>query len=486
MTDLEPVIGLEVHVELKTRSKIFCDSCAAFGAEENVNICPVCLGIPGSLPVLNKRVVEYGIITALALCCKVNHYNKFDRKHYFYPDVPKNYQISQFDRPLAENGYLEYQGASGEKKKCSIMRLHMEEDAGKLVHSNTGSTGAYTLVDYNRAGVPLLEIVSEPEIHSAGDARAYLNELKTLIQYLGVSDCKMEEGSLRCDANISLRPRGSFGLGTKTEVKNLNSFRAVQKALEFEIDRQKSLYSQGQRVIQETRGWDEEQGVTVSHRSKEEAHDYRYFPDPDLVPLNLDPVWVSRLGDSLPELPANRSWRYQEQYGLAPDDAHILAGNRQMGEYFEAGLRDYPDAAVLANWILGDLSRLLNVEHTEIENCLVTPAQLCALLRIIDKEEISTTIAKNVLEQMFTSGRDPEEIIQKSGLTQISSTAHITDLVEEVLEKFPEPAADYHLGKKKALGYLVGQVMKMSDGKANPQLVNKILLQQLHKKSERQ
>ncbi|MBE0466879.1 MAG: Asp-tRNA(Asn)/Glu-tRNA(Gln) amidotransferase subunit GatB [Candidatus Desulforudis sp.] len=480
MRAYESVIGLEVHVELKTNSKIFCHSSTAFGGKQNTHVCPVCLGLPGSLPVLNRQVVEYGIRVALALNCSVARFCKFDRKHYFYPDLPKNYQISQYDLPLSYDGYLDFETDDGCTHQCGIVRVHMEEDAGKLIHrEEVGESPAYALVDYNRTGVPLLEIVSEPDIRSAEEARAYLTELKTVVQYTGVSDCKMEEGSLRCDANVSVRPRGSKELGVKTEIKNLNSFRAVHRALDYEIERQIALCKEGRRIVQETRSWDEAKGVTAPMRGKEEAHDYRYFPDPDLVPLVISPSWIESVRRDLPEPPDARRRRYQEQYGLSVYNARVLTGSRETAEYFEECVRLYSRPKTVANWVMGDLTRLLNAEQVEIQDCRVRPAQLAALMRLIDDGTISGKIAKVILEEMFASGKDPETVIREKDLVQITDAGAISGLIEEVLAGHPGPVADYRQGKGKALGFLVGQVMKATKGKANPAMVNDLLKQKL-------
>lgn len=480
MSEYETVIGLEIHVELKTASKIFCHSDAAFGGTQNKQVCPVCLGLPGTLPVLNRQVVEDGIRVALALNCTVARFCKFDRKHYFYPDLPKNYQISQYDLPLSADGYLDFETADGHAHRCKIVRVHMEEDAGKLVHrEGTGKTAPYALVDYNRTGVPLLEIVSGPDIRSAEEARAYLSEIKTVIQYTGVSDCKMEEGSLRCDANVSVRPRGSKVLGTRTEIKNLNSFRAVHKALDYEIKRQIALCKKGERVIQETRSWDEEKEVTFSMRSKEEAHDYRYFPDPDLAPLVISASWVEEVRHGLPELPDARRRRYREKYGLSAYDARVLTGSRELADYFEECLRLHPRPKTVANWVTGDLARLLNAGQLGIEVCRVRPGQLCALIRLIDDGTISGKMAKVILEEMFASGEDPQAVVAEKNMVQITDAGAIGGLIDEVMMNHPGPVQDYRRGKAKALGFLVGQVMKATRGKANPGLVNTLLKQKL-------
>ncbi len=471
--DYEAVIGLEVHVELKTKTKIFCPSTTEFGGDPNTHTCPVCLGLPGVLPVLNKKVLEYAIRAALALNCEIAEFSKFDRKNYYYPDMPKNYQISQYDLPLAKNGYLDIE-VDGQTRRIGITRLHMEEDTGKLVHQGTITTTPYSLVDYNRAGVPLIEIVSEPDLRSPEEARIYMEKLRSIIQYTGVSDCKMEEGSLRCDANVSVRPKGAPEFGTKTEIKNMNSFRALQRALSYEVQRQIDVLEEGGRIIQETRTWDEGKGVTLPMRSKEEAHDYRYFPEPDLVPLVIDRRWVEEIRASLPELPDQRRQRYLEQFGLPAYDASVLTSTIELAEYFEACVAHYPDAKTVSNWIMGDLSRLLNVHNLEITQCRIRPEQLARMLRLIDQGTISGKIAKTVFEEMFATGSDPEKIVKEKGLVQITDEGAIAAVVEEVIANHPKVVEDYRAGKEKALGFLVGQVMKATKGRANPELVNRL------------
>lgn len=478
MVQYETVIGLEVHIELKTNTKIFCSCSTEFGAEPNHHVCPVCMGLPGVLPVLNKKVVEYGILAGLALNCQIARYSKFDRKNYFYPDLPKAYQISQYDLPLAENGYLEINTGDG-VKRIGITRIHMEEDAGKLVHQGSISTTPYSLVDYNRTGVPLIEIVSEPDMRSPEEARAYVEKLKAIIQYTDVSDCKMQEGSLRCDANVSVRPAGTEKLGTKTEIKNLNSFKSLQRALEYEIERQIDLLEDNEKIIQETRTWDEERGITLPLRSKEEAHDYRYFPEPDLVPVEISQEWIDSIKSRLPELPDEKRKRYVEQYGLPPYDAGVITVSRDMASFFEDCVEIYPEAKTVGNWIMGDLSRLLNARNMDITECPVKPEQLVEMLKLLDKGTISGKIAKTVFEEMFETGKDPATIVEEKGLVQISDTSAIEELVNTAIENNPKSVQDYKAGKKKAMGFLVGQVMKASKGKANPQVVNELLKQKL-------
>lgn len=478
MTHYETVIGLEVHVELKTRSKIFCDSTTEFGGDPNTHVCPVCLGLPGALPVMNKTVVEYAIRAALALNCRIAGFSKFDRKNYFYPDMSKNYQISQYDLPIAEHGYLDI-NLDNKTKRIGITRLHMEEDTGKLVHQGTITTTPYSLVDYNRSGVALIEIVSEPDLRSPEEARTYLEKLKAIIQYTGVSDCKMEEGSLRCDANISIRPAGSEQLGTKAEIKNLNSFRALQRALAYEVERQTEVLGEGGRIAQETRTWDEGKGVTLPLRSKEHAHDYRYFPDPDLVPMIIDQEWVEEIRRSLPELPDARRERYVKEYGLPEYDAVILTNTKEMADYFEDCVSAYPNPKVVSNWVMGDLLGLLNADGVEITACKIKPEQLASMLVLIDEGTISGKIAKTVFVEMFASGKDPKNIVKEKGLVQISDEGAIIAVVDEVLTKNPKSVEDFRAGKERALGFLVGQVMKATRGKANPELVNKLLKEKL-------
>lgn len=474
----EVVIGLEVHTELKTESKIFCGCSTKFGSEQNTNVCPVCLGLPGVLPVLNEKVVDFAVRTGLALNCQILPFSKFDRKNYYYPDLPKNFQTSQSDLPIAVNGYLDIE-VNGETKRIGITRVHMEEDAGKLVHAGTIARSDYALVDYNRTGVPLLEIVSEPDIRSAEEAKAYLEKLKAILQYIDVSDCKMEEGSLRCDANISLRPMGATQLGTKAELKNMNSFRSVQRGIEYEVERQAEVLDEGGRVIQETRSWDDGKGITISMRSKEQAHDYRFFPEPDLVPIVVDPARVEENRINLPELPDARKVRLVDSYGLSSYDAEVLTASRAMADYFDQVVKLGADAKASANWLMGDLSKHLNAGEATIDECLVTPERLAGLLALLDKGTISSKIAKTVFEEMWTSGKTAETIVQEKGLVQISDEGAIIAVVEAVIAASPQSVADYQAGKERAIGFLVGQVMKQTKGRANPELVNKLLRERM-------
>jgi len=477
--DYEIVIGLEIHTELKTNSKIFCGCSTKFGSEQNTNVCPVCLGLPGVLPVINEKVVEFAIKAGVALNCEILPFSKFDRKNYYYPDLPKNFQTSQYDLPIAVNGHLDIE-VNGETKRINITRIHMEEDAGKLVHSGaTISSSDSALVDYNRTGVPLLEIVSEPDIRSAEEARAYLEKVKAILEYLDVSDCKMEEGSLRCDANISLRPHGQAALGTKAEIKNLNSFRSVQRGIEYEVIRQEEILDDGGRVIQETRTWDENKGITASMRSKEQAHDYRYLPEPDLVPIVVDPARVAEIRDNLPELPDARRQRLMNDYGLSEYDAGIITSSKAVADYFDQSVQNNGDAKVVANWLMGEVSKHLNSEGITILDCPVSPKQLTELLALIEKGTISNKIAKTVFEEMWTSRKDAEVIVKEKGLVQISDSSEIVAIVESVIAANPQSVADFKAGKDKAIGFLVGQIMKQTKGRANPDMVNTLLRERL-------
>jgi aspartyl-tRNA(Asn)/glutamyl-tRNA(Gln) amidotransferase subunit B len=477
----EVVIGLEVHVELKTKTKIFCGCPTEFGGEPNTHVCPICLGLPGVLPVLNKKVLEFATKAGLALNCKIAEFSKFDRKNYFYPDLPKAYQISQYDLPIAEQGYLDI-NVNGQTKRIGITRLHMEEDAGKLVHQGlTISSSNSSLVDYNRTGVPLIEIVSEPDLRSAEEAKAYLEMLKAIMEYIDVSDVKMEQGSLRCDANVSIRPMGSKEFGTKTEVKNLNSFRSVQRAIEYEIARQIDIVEEGGKIIQETRTWDENKGITLSLRSKEEAHDYRYFPDPDLTPLVISREWVEELKAGLPELPAFKKERLIKEHGLPEYDAGVITSSRALAEFYDKTVSLHPDYKAVSNWIMVELLKLLNAENLEITDSKITPQGLAKMLKMIEKGAISGKIAKQVFEEMFNTGKDPEVIVKEKGLVQISDEGQISTIVDQVIANNPKSVQDFKAGKEKAIGFLVGQVMKETRGQANPGVVNKLLKEKLTK-----
>jgi len=476
----EVVIGLEVHVELSTRTKIFCNCPTVFGAPPNTQTCPVCLGLPGTLPVLNREVLNLSLRAALALECEIAERTKFDRKNYFYPDLPKAYQVSQYDLPLALGGRILIDLPEG-TKTIGITRVHMEEDAGKLLHQGRGGqigSAASSLVDYNRTGVPLIEIVSEPDLRSADEAYAYLTAIKEILRYAGVSDVNMEEGSLRCDANISIRPKGQTELGTKVEVKNMNSFKNVRAALEYEAKRQIRTVSEGGRIVQETRLWDAEKSTSHSMRSKEEAHDYRYFPEPDLPVVVVTPDWVENLRAGLPELPRARRRRLAEQYGLSVYDAGVLTAAPELADYFETAASAAPAKAV-SNWLTVELLGKLNAEGKNILQSPITPVQLSRLVNLIESGQISGKIGKDVFADMYGTGKDPQQIEQAKGLSQISDVASLQKIVDEVLSANPGPVQDYRGGKAQSIGFLVGQVMKASQGQANPKLVNQILRERL-------
>lgn len=474
MSKFETVIGLEVHVELKTNSKIFCGCSTDFGAPTNSHTCPICLGHPGVLPVLNKQAVDYSMRAAMALNCEINREQYFDRKNYFYPDNPKAYQISQLDKPIGEHGWIEIE-VNGEKKKIGITRLHLEEDAGKLTHAADGSS----LVDLNRQGTPLMEIVSEPDIRTAEEAYAYLEKLKAIIQYTGVSDCKMEEGSLRCDANISIRPVGQEEFGTKTELKNLNSFAFVQKGIEYEEKRQEEEILAGGEILQETRRFDEKTNKTILMRVKEGSDDYRYFPDPDLVSLSVSEDWIERVRAEIPELPDARKARYVSEFGLPAYDAGVLTASIKMADFFEQGVKEKADPKMLSNWLMGEVSAFLNNNSKEIDETPLTPANLGKMIKLIENGTISSKIAKQVFKEMIEKGGDPEAIVKEKGLVQISDEGAIREFVVAVLDRNPQSIEDFKNGKDKAIGFLVGQVMKETKGKANPPMVNKLIAEEL-------
>jgi len=481
VTDYEVVIGLEVHAQLLTRSKMFCGCPTAFGGSPNSQTCPVCQGMPGVLPVINRRAIEFAIRTALALHCTINAGCRFARKHYYYPDMPKNYQISQYEEPLAVEGWVEV-AAAGASRRISIQRLHMEEDVGKLVHEGTLETARASLVDFNRSGVPLMEIVSKPDVRSPEEAAAYVRALRAILLYLGVCDGNMEEGSLRCDANISLRPRGSKDYGVKVEIKNMNSFKNVQRALEFEAKRQAKALASGERIVQETRLWEADKGYTLSMRSKEYAHDYRYFPEPDLVPLKVEQRWVDQVRTTLPELPVARRQRFVSQYGLPAYDAELLTQSRALADYYEAAAREYPKPKIVSNWVLSELLRELpGDDEAAITRCPIPPKNLARLLALIDDGTISGKIAKDVFEKMYRSGEDAETIVKREGLVQVADAGALAAVVEQVLAANAPAVEDWKKGKKQSLGFLVGQVMKATQGKANPAIVNQLLLEKLPK-----
>lgn len=477
----EAVIGLEVHTELQTTTKIFCGCKTSFGAEPNTNVCPVCLGLPGVLPVLNKRVLEFAVRAGLALNCEISRFSKFDRKNYYYPDLPKNFQTSQFDLPICERGHLDIE-VNGEEKQIRITRAHMEEDAGKLVHHGTSITDSdYSLVDYNRTGTPLLEIVTEPDMRSAKEAVAYLEKMRAILQYIGISDCRMEEGSLRCDANVSVRPVGQKELGTKTEIKNINSFKGVEKAIEYEALRQAEILEDGGKIIQETRTWDEKEGVTKSMRTKEEANDYRYFPEPDLAPFTVSEEYIEDIRKTLPELPDERRERYIANFGLSSTDAQYMTNDKDTSDYFEKVVAAGADPKASVNWIMGEFASQLSNAGIEIAKAPVTPENLAKLLALIAKGTISGKIAKKVFAEMWKDGADPEEIVKAQGLVQISDTGALKELVVKVIANNPKAVEDFKAGKKKAVGALVGQIMKETKGKANPKVINELLNDEIKK-----
>ena len=478
LTKYEPVIGLEVHVQLATKTKIFCSCPVEFGAPPNTNVCPVCLGLPGALPVLSRQAVELAMEAALALKCKINPFSRFARKNYFYPDLPKGYQISQYDQPLAEHGRLDIV-ADGDKKRVGVTRVHMEDDAGKSIHDGFADSDRFTYVDLNRSGTPLIEIVSDPDMRSPDEAYAYLTELKQMMQYIGISDCDMEKGQLRCDANVSVRVRGEEKFGTKAEVKNLNSFRFLKMALEHEIERQVELIESGGKVVQETRLYNSDTGQTVGMRSKEHAHDYRYFPEPDLVPLRVSDHWLHEVRRKLPELPADRRERFVNEYGLREYDAQVLALTREMGDYFEAAAKVSGDGRATANWVSGDLMGLLNASGRGIEDSPVRAEHLGELVALIGKGELSGKLAKEILPKMFETGEAAPAIMDREGLRQISDAGALDKIVEEVLAANPKQVEQYRAGKTAVLGFLVGQVMKASRGQANPAAVNEALKKKL-------
>lgn len=472
--DYEVNIGIEIHAELLTKSKVFCSCPVQFGAPPNTLVCPVCLGLPGALPVLNKSAVEFAIITALALNCKINKHSIFHRKNYYYPDLPKNYQISQYDSPIGIQGYLEIETESG-KKRIRIRRVHLEEDTGKLVHSGGRITGSdMSFVDFNRSGVPLLEIVSEPDISSPEEAKEYLTNMRDILVFLGVCDGKMEEGSMRCEANISIRKKGSEKLGTKTELKNINSFRAVERALLYEINRQIEVVSKGGEVVQETRHWDEKNERTVSMRGKEEAHDYRYFPEPDLVPLEITDDWIETLRSQIPELPDEKYERYKS-LGLTSYEAKLLAHDLEMSKFFDSAVNLYNNPKNIANWLLVDITKELKDRNKAISETLFTPKIMAELLTLIDEGTISGRIAKDILPELIDKGISPKKLVEEKNLIQITDTSFILSAIEQVIRENSAVVEEYRKGKEKSFMFLVGQVMKLTKGRANPKLVNELL-----------
>jgi aspartyl-tRNA(Asn)/glutamyl-tRNA(Gln) amidotransferase subunit B len=480
--DYEVVIGLEVHAQLSTHSKIFCGCSTTFGAPPNTQTCPVCLGMPGVLPVLNRRVVEYAIKTALACHGEVAPHCRFARKNYFYPDMPKNYQISQYDEPLVHGGHVEIPTPEG-MKRIRLVRIHLEEDVGKSIHGENLDDPRASYVDFNRSGVPLMEIVSEPDLSSPEEAKLYLQRLRTVLQYLEVCDGNMEEGSFRCDANVSLRSRGVREYGTKVEIKNMNSFRNVQRALEYEVIRQAKALDVGEKLVQETRLWDANRGVTRAMRSKEFAHDYRYFPEPDLVPLATSREWIEAIRLTLPELPDTRMHRFVVEYGIPEYDAGVLTSSRALADYYEACIERYAKPKVMSNWIMVELLRALNQDGIEVEQSRVTPENLAELLTLVDDGTISSSIAKTVFDSMYETGKSARDIVREKGLRQISDENALAAAINQILANNPKEVDEFRAGREKLLSFFMGQVMKATQGKANPQAVNKLLREKLAAKA---
>jgi aspartyl-tRNA(Asn)/glutamyl-tRNA(Gln) amidotransferase subunit B len=476
--EYEPVIGLEVHVELKTKTKLFCGCPTTFGNDANTQVCPICMGLPGTLPVMNAKAVEFAVKIGHSLNCTISKYSKMDRKNYYYPDLPKAYQISQYDKPLNYGGYLDIVTKEG-TKRIGVTRAHLEEDAGKLVHQG-GKAGRldssdYSLADYNRGGIPLVEIVSEPDIRSADEAYAYLTELKSILLYTDVSDCNMEEGSLRCDANVSVRPKGEAKFGTRTEIKNMNSFRFAKQAMEYEIKRQIALLEKGERVVQESRLWDVTESKTKTMRSKEEAHDYRYFPEPDLVPIILSEDYVRKIKESLPELPGAKRARFCSQYGLTPYDAGVLTSEQELADWFEVGAKHTKSPKGFANWMMGDMAAKMKEQEKTLRDLKFDQKKLGELADLVEAGTINSKQAKEVFAEMFDMGVSPAEVVKSRGMAQVSDPKAIEDAVDKVLAENPSVVADYKGGKQGVIGFLVGKVMQASQGKANPKLVNEVL-----------
>ena len=482
-TEYEAIIGLETHCQLNTKTKIFSSESTSFDPDNpNTNISPICLGYPGVLPVLNEKVLEYAVKAGLAINCQIAPYSKFDRKQYFYPDLPKNYQISQYDLPIAEHGHIEIEIAEKPnsepmRKKIGITRLHMEEDAGKLTHAGSDrlSGSTYSLVDFNRAGIPLLEIVSEPDLRSGKEAAEYAQELRRIVLYLGISDGKMQEGSLRCDVNISVRPVGQKEFGTKVEIKNMNSFSAIQKAIDYEIDRQIKAVEKGEKIVQETRLWEEKSQRTISMRSKEGSSDYRYFPEPDLPPIEVSKEQLEKWRSEIPELPAEKRHRYEEELGLSAYDARVLTDDKKVAEYYEAAVAAGGNAKQVANWVMGDIAAYLNSNGLNISEIPLTPVTLAELVSAIEKGTISGKIGKEILPELLTKGGSVKELVESKGLTQISDAGELEKLIEQVIEENPKELEKFRNGKTKLKGFFVGQVMKKSSGRADPKLTNQLL-----------
>ncbi|MBI4666507.1 MAG: Asp-tRNA(Asn)/Glu-tRNA(Gln) amidotransferase subunit GatB [Nitrospinae bacterium] len=478
--DYETVIGLEVHVQLSTDSKLFCACSTKFGADPNGNTCPICLGMPGVLPVLNREVVKRAVMVGLATGCSITPLSRFARKNYFYPDLPKGYQISQYDEPICQHGKVEI-SLNGQPKTIGLTRIHMEEDAGKLIHGENLGHPDSSYVDLNRACVPLLEIVSEPDLRSSEEAKRYVEKLKTILEYLDVSDCNMEEGSLRVDANVSIRPMGAEKFGTRAELKNMNSFRFLTRAIDYEVERQKNILEDGGSVVQETRLYDPDRNITLSMRGKEEAHDYRYFPEPDLTPLCVEKEWIEEIRGALPELPDAKRDRFMAQYALPQYDAEVLTASRGVADFFEQTAKGVKNPKLASNWVMSDVLRILNDSGVSAADCPVKPAMLAEMISLIEQDVISGKIAKTVFEEMEKSGASPKKIVEEKGLVQITDTSAIEAEIDKVLAANPSQVAEYKAGKTKVAGFFVGQIMRATKGKANPDLVNKLLAEKLEK-----
>ncbi len=477
-SDYETIVGLEIHAELSTKTKIFCSCPTEFGGEPNTHCCPICMAMPGTLPVLNEKVVEYAVKAGLATGCTISKDSKNDRKNYFYPDLPKSYQISQFDKPLCNHGAVEIEDDEGNKKEIGILRIHIEEDAGKLNHNEFGSG---SLVDLNRAGVPLIEIVSKPDMRSAKEAERYMRKIKSILEYIEVSDCKMQEGSLRADVNVSVRKKGTNEFGTRTEMKNMSSFRSIVRAIEYEAERQIEVIENGGNVYQTTIRWDEVSGKTFPMRDKENADDYRYFPEPDLVAIRLSDEYIENVKKELPELPESRKLRYLNEYELSEKDSRLLTASKYLSDLFEGALKECGNAKAVANWILSDISRILNEKEMEADQIPFTASQLAKVVELIDKGTISSAIAKKVITELFENPQDPEVIIKENGWIQISDEGAIREVVLKIIEANPQSVADYKGGKDRAIGFLVGQAMKETKGKANPGMLNKMFVEEINK-----
>jgi len=476
----ETVIGLEVHAQLSTRSKIFCGCSTTFGAEPNTQTCPICLGMPGVLPVLNKKAVEYAVRMALAVHCEINERSIFARKNYFYPDLPKGYQISQYEEPLAQKGWIEIYLKDGTKKRIRINRIHLEEDAGKSVHAEEYVSENESLIDFNRCGVPLIEIVSEPDIRSPEEARLYLAKLRQIVRWLSICDGNMEEGSLRCDANISLRREGTEKLGVKTELKNMNSFRSVERALTFEVKRQTDILEKGGKVLQETLLWDETNNIALPMRGKEEAHDYRYFPEPDLVPLIVKKEWKDEIQKSLPEMPDERKLRWVEKFGIPEYDASVLTEEKDVADYFEAVVDHVKDAKQASNWVMGEVLRILKEEKLPIDELKIRPSQLANIIKLVEEGKISRRAGKTVFNEVAHTGAEPEKVVEKLGLSQLSDSTRLEEIINRIIEKHPSEVQKFLKGKKSIISFFIGEVMKATNGKANPKVVNEILRERLN------